>query len=90
MFVGHSIIGDFEALGLDKVAYIDTTYFKFKSDQNGRIRKLKDLVKEHVDMEIQCEYHSSLQDATATMKLFLKFKDHPERFFSDGSIQIYS
>jgi ATP-dependent RNA circularization protein (DNA/RNA ligase family) len=63
VLVGHSIINDIEAMKLDKVAYIDTTNFKFKSDQHGKIRKLKDLVKENLDMEIQEDCHTSLQDA---------------------------
>jgi hypothetical protein len=32
VIVGHSVLGDIEALGLDKVGYIDTTNFRFKSD----------------------------------------------------------
>ena len=32
VLVGHSLAGDIDALGLDKVDFIDTTNFRFKSD----------------------------------------------------------
>lgn len=35
VFVGHSVVNDIEALALDDVQYIDTTNFRFKSDQQG-------------------------------------------------------
>ena len=52
ILVGHSVLGDIEALGLKKARYIDTTNVRHKSDQKGKIRKLKELVKEFLKFEI--------------------------------------
>ena len=52
ILVGHSVVNDIEALGLAKARYIDTTNIRHKSDQKGKIRKLKDLVKEFLKFEI--------------------------------------
>jgi len=60
ILVGHGLINDIEALGLDNINYIDTTNFKFKSDQKGIQKKLKDLAKEHLGLSIQDSTHSSL------------------------------
>lgn len=48
ILVGHGLVNDIEALSLDGVAFIDTTNFRFKSDQQGNIKKLKELAKEHL------------------------------------------
>lgn len=52
VIVGHSVLNDIECLYLDKVCFIDTTNFKYKSDQEGRTRKLKDLVKDYLGQDI--------------------------------------
>lgn len=86
ILIGHSVVGDIEALGLKKASYIDTTNIRHKSDQKGKIRKLKDLVKEYLGAEIQESTHSSVIDARATMALFLHFKDSKEAFYGDNTI----
>ena len=85
--VGHSVLNDIEALGLSYAEYIDTTNIRHKSDQKGKIRKLKDLVKEYLGLEIQASTHSSIIDAKATMALFLHFRDSKEAFYGDNTIQ---
>ena len=93
ILIGHSVKSDFDSLCLDfegvTIRYIDTTNFRFKSGQNGKTRKLKDLVSEHLKTEIQGREHSSIEDARAAMALFLAFKDHPEKFFASNTIQVY-
>jgi hypothetical protein len=72
---------------LKNARYIDTTNIRHKSDQKGKIRKLKDLVKEYLCLEIQDGTHSSVVDAKAAMALFLHFKDSKEAFYGDNTIQ---
>jgi len=90
ILVGHSVVSDIEALKLDQSNFIDTTNFKFKADQQGRVRSLKDLAEEHLGLKVQESVHSSLEDARTTLSLYLKFKDHPEGFYSDKTKQVYS
>ena len=52
ILIGHSVLGDFDSLGLEDVKYIDTTNFRHKSGQYGQIRKLKDLVSEYLNASI--------------------------------------
>ena len=89
VFVGHGLINDIEALHLEHARFIDTTNFKFKSDQQGKIRKLKDLAQEHLGINCQAGHHSSIEDAEVAMQLFLKFQNHPEGFYADKTIQTY-
>ena len=37
--IGHNVLNDIEALFLNQATYIDTTNFRFKSDQKGLIKK---------------------------------------------------
>ena len=43
ILVGHSVQSDIEAMGFDKVRYLDTLNYRFKSDQMGKKKKLQDL-----------------------------------------------
>lgn len=80
ILVGHSLKNDFAALMLDhpKSQIRDTARYKpfmRASGRNGgklRPRKLRDLVKENLDLIIQKEgqEHTSVEDAVATMKLY--------------------
>lgn len=80
ILIGHSLKNDLSALILThpKSFIRDTaTYKPFMraSGRNGgklRPRKLRDLVKEHLGLDIQKdgEAHTSIEDAQATMKLF--------------------
>ena len=80
ILVGHSLKNDFAALMLDhpKSQIRDTAKYKpfmRASGRNGgklRPRKLRDLVKENLDLIIQKEgqEHTSVEDAVATMKLY--------------------
>lgn len=63
VLVGHGLINDIEALHIDHARFIDTTNFKFKSDQQGKIRKLRELAQEHLGVVCQAGHHSSLEDA---------------------------
>lgn len=80
ILVGHSLKNDFAALMLThpKHSIRDTARYKpfmRASGRNGgklRPRKLRDLVKEHLGLDIQKDgqEHTSIEDAQATMKLF--------------------
>jgi len=80
ILVGHSLKNDFAALMLDhpKSQIRDTARYKpfmRASGRNGgklRPRKLRDLVKENLDLIIQKEgaEHTSVEDAQATLKLY--------------------
>jgi RNA exonuclease 4 len=80
ILVGHSLKNDFAALMLShpKHSTRDTARYKpfmRASGRNGgklRPRKLRDLVKEHLGLDIQKDgqEHTSIEDAQATMRLF--------------------
>jgi len=80
VLVGHSLINDFKALMLNhpKLDVRDTARFKpfmCTSGRGGgklRPRRLRDLAKEHLDLDLQMEgeEHSSVDDARATMVLY--------------------
>jgi RNA exonuclease 4 len=80
ILVGHSLKNDFAALMLShpKHSTRDTARYKpfmRASGRNGgklRPRKLRDLVKEHLGLDIQKDgqEHTSTEDAQATMRLF--------------------
>lgn len=52
VIIGQSIISDIEAMKLEEIDYIDTTNYKYKSDQHGGVKRLKDLVSEHLNASI--------------------------------------
>ena len=89
VLIGHNVLNDIEALFLNQATYIDTTNFRFKSDQKGLIKKLKSLASKYLNAEIQEGFHSSIVDAKAAMALFTEFKDSKEGFFGDNTIQIF-
>jgi len=80
VLVGHSLKNDFAALMLNhpKRDVRDTARYKPFMRASGRgggklrPRKLRDLAKEHLELEIQREgeEHSSVDDAKATMELY--------------------
>jgi RNA exonuclease 4 len=80
ILVGHALKNDFQALMLDhpKDEVRDTARYKPFMRQLGknggkyRPRKLRDLVKEHLGLEIQVagEAHCSIDDAKAAMDLY--------------------
>jgi len=76
VLVGHALKNDLHALMLQhpKELIRDTAHYRpfQRFHKKWRPRKLRDLVKEHCDVEIQVagESHDSVDDAAATMKLF--------------------
>merc|ERR1712150_133300 len=80
VLVGHALKNDLQALLLDhpKEDIRDTAKyrpFQRASGRNGgkwRPRKLRDLVKEHLNIDIQVvgQAHDSTEDARASMDLF--------------------
>lgn len=73
--VGHSIANDLRALKLEHVfpqsRIRDTATFRPLARLDGRPRSLRELVAEHTGVEIQTGQHSSLDDARATLYLYL-------------------
>ena len=80
ILVGHSLKNDFQALMMDHPPHLvrDTARYKplmrATGKHGGKLkpRKLKDLVKEYCQLEIQIEgeSHCSIDDAKATMELY--------------------
>ena len=85
ILVGHALKNDLSALMLDhpKHDIRDTAKYRPFMRPSGRgggkmrPRKLRDLVKQHLGLDIQVagEAHCSIDDATATMKLYQFAKD---------------
>jgi RNA exonuclease 4 len=85
ILIGHALKNDLSALMLDhpKADIRDTAKYRPFMRPSGRgggkmrPRKLRDLVKEHLDLDIQVEgeEHCSIDDAQATMKLYQFAKD---------------
>ena len=89
VLVGHSVVNDIEALRLESANYIDTTNFKFKSCQQGQVKKLVHLAESFLAIKYPADMHSSLADARVAMALFLKFKDDEEGFYADKTTRQY-
>lgn len=89
ILVGHALKNDFSALMLDhpRSDIRDTARYRPFMRPSGRgggkmrPRKLRDLVKQHLGLDIQVagEAHCSIDDAQATMKLFHFAKDEWDR-----------
>ena len=89
ILVGHALKNDLSALMLDHPrSFIrDTATYKPLMKVTGegggkhRPRKLKDLAKEFLEMEIQREgeEHSPIEDAKATMEVFKNFRQKWEK-----------
>ncbi|RVE40270.1 hypothetical protein evm_015080 [Chilo suppressalis] len=78
ILIGHSVPGDLEILGLEHPArnVRDIAEYPGYKRSNGQKRTLKDLAKEYLGMDIQINYHDSVEDAKASMKLY-------KRLYSD-------
>ncbi|RVE51736.1 hypothetical protein evm_003539 [Chilo suppressalis] len=72
ILIGHSVPGDLEMLGLEHPArnIRDIAEYPGYKRSNGQKRTLKDLAKEYLGMDIQINYHDSVEDAKASMKLY--------------------
>ena len=89
ILVGHALKNDLSALMLDhpRADIRDTAKYRPFMRPSGRgggkmrPRKLRDLVKQHLDLDIQVagEAHCSIDDAQATMKLYRFAKDEWDR-----------
>lgn len=72
--VGHTLWKDLEVMGMSKWSGFKTVIDISKYSQyqeNGKLQSLKRLALVFLEKEIQTGAHSSLQDAKATMSLFL-------------------
>lgn len=76
-----------EHLGLKIQNTIDAAENAAQSEVNGNQSQQ---AQEEGAADDDGNHHSSLEDAFATMKLFLKFKDHPEGIYSDSTIQTFN
>lgn len=89
ILVGHALKNDFSALMLDhpRADIRDTARYRPFMRPSGRgggkmrPRKLRDLVKQHLglDIQVQGEEHCSIDDARATMKLYQFAKEEWDR-----------
>ncbi|RVE46022.1 hypothetical protein evm_009302 [Chilo suppressalis] len=72
LLIGHSVPGDMEMLGLQYPArdIRDIAEYPAYKNSNGQKRTLKDLAKQYLGMDIQINYHDSVEDAKAAMKLY--------------------
>ncbi|CCJ30966.1 unnamed protein product [Pneumocystis jirovecii] len=77
ILVGHSLKNDLDVLLLShpKKDIRDTSKFKtFKAYSKGKSPALKKLAKEILNMTIQNDVHSSIEDARAAMLLYRRYK----------------
>jgi len=73
--VGHAVHHDFKAMLFQHPHHMirDTSVF-FKKLNNYRTPSLKKLASDYLDISIQSGEHSSVEDARATMKLYLLYQ----------------
>ncbi|KAK9320094.1 ribonuclease H-like domain-containing protein [Lipomyces orientalis] len=82
VLVGHAVSNDLKVLLIahPKRLIRDTSkHPAFRKLSKGRAPSLKKLAKEYLDIDIQGDEHSSVEDARACILLFRKFKDDFER-----------
>jgi len=77
--VGHAIHHDFKVLFIRHPRYMirDTSMY-FKKANQGKTPSLKTLALRFLGMDIQSGEHSSVEDAQAVMKIYLKHRDEWE------------
>lgn len=78
IIIGHDLQNEFLAFELDESKYkvIDTAKLPIFSTIILKPRKLKDLVKEGMDRDIQIGKHNAKEDAIATMDIVKKYKSY--------------
>lgn len=78
IIIGHDLHNEFLAFELDESKYktIDTAKLPIFSIITLRPRRLKDLVKEVLDRDIQTGKHDAKEDAIATMDIVKKYKTY--------------
>lgn len=74
ILVGHTIQSDLKVMGMEGwegfKSIVDISKMPAFKDEN-RVQSLRKLAMKHLGMTIQTGSHSSLEDAQATMDLFL-------------------
>lgn len=75
ILIGHTIHKDLQVMGLDKWTgisnKIDVAEFSMYKEKNGKkVASLKRLSESLLNKNIQKGWHSSVEDAVATMELF--------------------
>lgn len=86
ILVGHSIHNDLKALRLShprKYTRDTSKYRPFKDMNNGRTPALKTLAKLILGWNIQDGEHSSVEDARATINIYLRYRDQWEQELRD-------
>ena len=75
ILVGHTINKDIGVCGLGQwkgwKALVDIAEYPPYKEGNGKLISLKNLTMKHLGKSIQGDRHSSVEDATATMNLYL-------------------
>lgn len=90
IIVGHAIRHDFQVLqfGHHFKLIRDTSTFKpFKDLSDGKTPSLRKLSQHYLGESIQEGEHSSVQDATATMKLYKKYRKVWEKAILEKNVQ---
>jgi len=75
ILVGHALKNDLECLVLSHPKHLirDTSPY-FRKLQGGKSPSLKSLSKKYLGVKVQSGEHSSVQDAQATMRLYMMFR----------------
>lgn len=77
IIVGHGLENDLAALKFfyPKKYLRDTAnYNMFRYYNNGKAPSLKELAKEHLNLEVQNKNHDSIEDALAALEIYKKFQ----------------
>ncbi|CAI5757202.1 unnamed protein product [Candida verbasci] len=91
ILIGHGINNDLECLFLShpKKMIRDTSrYPPFREIAGGKTPSLKKLVKQVLNIDIQAQSHSSVEDARATMLLFRLHRKNFEKWYQNKKIKI--
>lgn len=83
--VGHTIAKDIEVCGLKDWkswrGLIDIAEFELFKEKNGKLISLRNLSLKHLGKQIQDGWHSSVEDAQATINLFKIHKKAILKYF---------
>ncbi|KAK9461972.1 ribonuclease H-like domain-containing protein [Lipomyces oligophaga] len=82
ILIGHAIQNDLKILMVShprRLIYDTSRLAKFRAISKGHAPSLKNVAKEFLDLEIQADQHSSVEDARACILLFRRFKNEFEK-----------
>jgi RNA exonuclease 4 len=82
IIIGHALKNDFAVLFLDhpgKLIRDTSKYGPLKNEKTKKSQSLKNLAKQHLQIDIQTGQHSSVEDAQSVMNIYKKFKNEWEK-----------